>query len=396
MTFAFRRYEDSRLLGAIPLNPFCEQRYGAPWWTIHRGDYQKVLFEEALRRGASIKLDHRVIDVDLSKPTVTVQSSDKVETYEADLIIGADGLRSRIRTAFLGDTDPGLRPSSICAYRALVPLIAMNANEQRKPFMDPTNTNVDVWLGSGHFILAYPVRSGPEAQYNLVLVHPEKDEHTRHDLPPRFPRPASVPEVSAHYVDFCPEVKSILSQVVGEDESEYWIEQAALAPKDGILEWKLSDLDDLPTWSSADGTVIVIGDAAHAQRPYMSAGASTAVEDAVALAEFLKAEHLAQHGLKKLIDAFVSMRKPRTSKMQRLSAADSACWSLERGPAQARRDGLLVHLGDQDRQECARAMAQLKAEGIGEFNFGDADVMDWAWSYDVTEEAREVIKQLAW
>jgi len=261
--------------------------------------------------------------------------------------------------------------------------------------MDPTNANVNVWLGSSHLVLAYPVRLGSEAQYNLVLVHPEKDEHTKHDLPPRFPRPASIPEVSAHYVDFCPEVKSILSQVVGEDESQFWIEQTALAPKDGILEWKLSDLDELPAWTSDNGRVIVIGDAAHAQRPYMSAGASTAVEDAVALAEFLSADNLAQHGLKKLVDAFVAMRKPRTSRMQKMSAEDSACWSLGRGATQERRDELLMHLGEEDREACARAMARLKAEGVGEFNFGDADVMDWAWGYDVVADARTVIRQMA-
>lgn len=324
-----------------------------------------------------------------------MQSSDATQTYEADFVVGADGLRSRIRTALLGDADPGLRPSSICAYRALVPLTAMTAHEYRKPFMDPPNANVDVWLGSRHHVLAYPIRSGLEGQYNLVLVHPEKDEHTKHGLAPQFPRPASIPEVLGHYVDFCPEVKSMLSQVIGENESKYWIEQAALAPKDGILEWKLCDVDELPTWSSANGRVVVIGDAAHAQRPYMSAGASTAVEDGLALAEFLKAENLALHGLKRLVDAFVAMRKPRTSKMQRLSAADSACWSLELGAAQARRDHLLVNLGCEDRHNCAQAMAQLRAEGIGEFNFGDAEVMDWAWGFDVVEEAKDVIEKMA-
>ena len=354
-----------------------------------------MLFEEAVRRGASIKLNHRVIDVDLERPAVTVQNEGKTWTHKADLIIGADGLKSRVRGAILGNTDPGLRPSSLCAYRALVPRVSMDNHEDRKPFMDETSPNVDVWLGSEHHVLAYPVRSGLNAQYNLVLVHPETDNHTKHDLPPKFPRPASIPEVSAHYIDFCPEVKSILSQVIGEDGSEYWIEQAALDRKDGILEWKLSDLDELTTWTSINGRVVLIGDAAHAQRPYMSAGASTAVEDAVALAECLRVEHLANLSLKRLVDAFVDFRKQRTSKMQRLSAADSACWALESGPAQERRDALLIHLGDEDRQECARAMAQLKDEGIGEFNFGDADVMDWAWGYDVVEEAKEAVRKIA-
>lgn len=393
-TFAFRSYRDGCLLGAIPLNPFCQERYGSQWWTVHRADYQKILFDPVIQMGVKVKLNRRVVDVDPEVPYVTVVSGHHREQLTADLVIGADGLRSSIRAGILGDQDPGPRSSSICAYRALVPLEAMHADELRRPLMDVDNPNVDVWLGPEHMMLSYPLRQDDRAQYNLVLVHPEKDEHTKHDLPSRFPRPSSIPEVAAHYANFCQQVRSIVSVVTPEDENDFWIRQSGLNAKDGILEWKLADLDELPTWCSKSGKVVLLGDAAHAQRPYMSAGASCAVEDAVALATLLNSQMTQKHGLSKLVHAYMNMRKARVTEIRRMSAADSITWGLPDGDGQKKRDAFLACLGATDRQICADAMADMKAAGIGEFNFGDSQVMDWAWGYDVAEHAKQVLTEL--
>lgn len=392
-SFAFRSYKDGRLLGAIPLNPFCEDRYGSAWWTVHRADYQEILFDEVVRLGVQIRLNCRVVEVLKDAPALIAKNHGQHERFEADLIIGADGLRSRVRSKVLGENDSGPRPSSICAYRALVPLEAMQMDDLRRPLMNQEDQNVDVWLGPRHAMLSYPVRQDSKAQYNLVLVHPEKDEHTKHDLPPRFPRPSSVSEVAAHYTDFCEQVKSVVSVVIPEDENEFWVKQSGLSAKDGILEWKLADLDELPTWCTENGSVVLLGDAAHAQRPYMSAGASCAVEDSVALATLLSQKAINEHGLRKLVNAYVNLRKDRVTEMQRMSAADSMTWSLPDGNDQNRRDELLSQLQNEDRDSCSRAMAMLKSE-IGEFNFGDAKVMDWAWGYDVAEEAKRVLAGL--
>lgn len=393
-TFTLRKYQDGQVIGSIPLNPFCEEHYGAQWWTIHRADYQKILFKEAVNCGAEVKLDHRLVHVDVSTATVTVQVEDITKKHQADLVIGADGLRSQVRSTILDEEYANPRPSKICAYRALVPLEAMNADDLRKPLIQPENDKVEVWLGPERMVLSYPIRQGPSAQYNLVLVHPEKIDPANNGKPVRFPRPALVSEVSGHYSDFCPQVKSIVSVVTPEDKNDYFIKQAALDPKDGILQWKLADLSQLPTWSSENGRVVLVGDAAHAQRPFLSAGASTSLEDAVALGVFLDLKAVQRYDLRRLVQAFVGLRRGRASKMQAMSAADSSAWLMPDGKAQQRRDVLLKHLGDEDRQSCARAMAQLKAEGIGEFNFGDADFMDWAWGYDVLQDARQTLKSL--
>lgn len=312
----------------------------------------------------------------------------------ADLIIGADGIRSSVRNMILGNADPGLRPSTICAYRALIPRSAMIEDELRAPLLDPDNAHVDVWLGPSHFLLSYPIRQDIKAQYNLVLVHPENDDHTTHDLPPHFPRPSFISEVSAHYTNFCSQVRSIVSVIAPEDASDYYIAQSGLAEKDGILEWKLAELDALPTWTSPQKTCVLVGDAAHAQKPYLSAGASAAMEDAAALATFLDRRHIARHGLPKLLEVFVAMRKPRAERYQTLSAADAVSWSLPDGPAQRRRDELLQFMGDEDRQKCADAMAKMRAEAIGEFNFGDSVFMDWAWKYDVVADAEDILSKM--
>lgn len=171
--FVYRNAQDGRILGTVPTNPLCEQRSGYQWWSLHRADYQSVLFDAAVKRGVSIHLDHRVIGMDTTKSSVTIQHGDKVAKHHADLIVGADGLRSHIRRIILGDKDPGLRPSDICAYRALILAKDMFSDNERASLMDPNNPCVEVWLASQHFLLSCPVRHGQKAQYNMVLVHPE-------------------------------------------------------------------------------------------------------------------------------------------------------------------------------------------------------------------------------
>ncbi|PSK42406.1 Kynurenine 3-monooxygenase [Elsinoe australis] len=386
-TFSFRDYQDDRLLGAIPLNPFCDDRYGNPWWCIHRADYQRVLYEAAISRGTAIHLDHRVVDVDFSKPSVTVEHNGHTTTLSADLIVGADGLRSRIRSLLLGTSDPGPNPSSICAYRALIPSTSMKSSTLLSPLIDPSDINVDVHLGPSRFMLSYSIRQSSSTQYNIVLGHPFSEGPD--SPPPRFPRPASILEIRSHYTSFSPLVQDAMALLAPEDESSYFT--AGLEPKDGILEWRLSDLPELPTWSSDDGKVVLLGDAAHASLPYMSAGASMAMEDAAGLAGLLKPGNVKAIGLARLVKGFEGVRKERTTRMGRLSRGDAVSWGLE-GKAKERRDELLASTGNEE-EKWKEAMRTMKQEGVGEWNFGDLEVMDWAWGYDVMIDVRDWLER---
>src|SRR6202023_2507016 len=77
--------------------------------------------------------------------------------------------------------------------------------------------------------------------------------------------------------------------------------------------------EPLPTWSQ--GRIVLIGDACHPMTPYMAQGAATSIEDAAALARCLK--EVSVDGIEAAFKRFEAHRKPRTSKIQAISSANT-------------------------------------------------------------------------
>src|SRR5213593_1228175 len=101
-----RRWQDGRTLQQAPLNPRCEQLYGAPHLTVHRADLLSVIASGfAAER---VRLGHRLVGL-----------ADKGDRVTADVVIGADGINSTVRAALLGVEAP--RFAGCVAYRGLVP-----------------------------------------------------------------------------------------------------------------------------------------------------------------------------------------------------------------------------------------------------------------------------------
>jgi len=76
--------------------------------------------------------------------------------------------------------------------------------------------------------------------------------------------------------------------------------------------------DPLPTWSQ--GRIVLIGDACHPMTPYMAQGAATSIEDAAVLARCLRT---CGEGIEAAFKRFEAHRKPRTSKIQEISSANT-------------------------------------------------------------------------
>lgn len=272
---------------ALNVGNSCAIDYGDENWAINRKDYQDTLANAALRAGTKIifAVDIESIDVDtctvlfttrdvnskfdgLAHPDATPKSqktpSSIIQSIDADIIIGADGMRSMTRNAIpaIANIEP-IPLSSEMAYRCTVPKQHLENLSTILPDPNSSNNPSMTFSAPGRYILTWPLSAN--RAYDIVL-----GVQTPGDIPPgRWGTPVSIEEAQNHFHDFCPMVKEMLSHM------------------DSAVKWTLGELPPLLTCKSDNGRIVLIGDAWHAMIPHSGSGGSSAIEDAVCLTECL-------------------------------------------------------------------------------------------------------------
>jgi salicylate hydroxylase len=172
---------------------------------------------------------------------------------EGEVLLGADGLWSRVREQLLHDGPP--LPTGHLAYRATVP-------QAQLPQRLRTG-QVNVWLAPRLHAVAYPVSAGEALNVVVIVDGP---------MPPGDPQSwdhaASVDGLRQHLRHHAGALRDLV---------------------DAVPQWRLWPLHDRePMQGPAEhgrGMVALLGDAAHPMRPYMAQGAGMAIEDAHALGQ---------------------------------------------------------------------------------------------------------------
>jgi salicylate hydroxylase len=236
----------------VPLGSYAEQRYGAPYWMVHRGDLQKVLLEAAhANPDVTVKLGAKLQDYAVHAKGVTAQIGIGPATNEERCVglIGADGLWSTVRTK-LGYTDaPHFRKRT--AWRALVP-----ASEVSEEVCAPS---INLWLGRHAHLVHYPIRNG--SAINVVAI--TRDLASR----PGWDNAGSRDEILGMFRKWAVPARNLVAA------AESW------------TTWTLYDRPRLRHWGY--GPVTMVGDAAHPMLPFLAQGAAMAIEDAAVLSECL-------------------------------------------------------------------------------------------------------------
>jgi len=238
----------------IPLGSEAERRYGAPYWTIHRGDLQSALAAAAQTTlDIEIKLATRVEDFAAHVNGITVQArrGQRVMDERGVALIGADGVWSTLSAQLQGRRPPRFRHRT--AWRTLVPASAV-PEEFREPL-------VHLWLGPDAHLVHYPVKAG--RLINIVgIVHDEWKEIG-------WSAAGNRAEILRHFARWA------------------WAEQARalIAIPDQWLKWALYDRK--APFRGGVGPMTLIGDAAHPMLPFLAQGAGMAIEDAAVLADML-------------------------------------------------------------------------------------------------------------
>jgi salicylate hydroxylase len=272
-----------REITRIPLGQTAERRYGAPFWTIHRGDLQAALADAAHHAlDITVKPGIRLDDFAAHVNGVTVQAyrGRQVVDERGAALIGADGIWSKVGERLQVQRKPSFAHRT--AWRALVPAESVPLHFR--------SDVVNLWLGLDAHLVLYPVKGG--SLINIVgIVHDEWNETGWQAAGDRA-------EILRHFARFS------------------WAEnvRALIDIPDRWLKWAL--YDRAAPFAGGAGPVTLIGDAAHPMLPFLAQGAGMAIEDAAVLADCMKATFGApEAGLR----AYEAMRQARTERAQQTS-----------------------------------------------------------------------------
>ncbi|KAL4789647.1 hypothetical protein BDV19DRAFT_382946 [Aspergillus venezuelensis] len=264
---AFEVYNlDGEMQIRIPL--LTKDKYGAERMMYHRADLHETLKEWATSpafpgRSAVLRTSSRVVSCDCESGTIKLASG---EVLQADLIVGADGIKSMIRKFVLG-TDVMARPTGLSAYRMMIPVSELEREADFVKIIDPRKGCTTMVVGRDRRLIMGPARGG--SIYGVVALVP--DENMNEDSAnTSWTTQGDHDKMMESFADF-----------------PTWAQKPLQLAKDTKLGlWQLRDLEPLKTWYS--GRAILIGDAAHAMLPTQGQGASQAIEDAEALGAFFE------------------------------------------------------------------------------------------------------------
>ena len=163
----------------VSTGPSLRARFGHPYTIIHRIDLHNVLLD-ACRHDPLVALEADAMVAGFSDDgdRVTATTEDG-RSFEGAALIGADGIRSRIRAKLFADGDP--LPNGYMAFRTIVPMSNVTADVQRDM--------VALWGGPGFHIVHYPLRHG--TLFNIAAVFHRSGSSERGDTAAAVPSPAT-------------------------------------------------------------------------------------------------------------------------------------------------------------------------------------------------------------
>lgn len=250
-------------------------------YLIHRGDFIEELLG-ALPEGM-VRLGHKLESIRDRGATSVLTFANGV-TAEADLVIGADGIKSVVRRQLFSDKGPVF--SGEHAYRAVISL------DDAEGMIN--DDNLRMYIGRGTKVYLLPLRHRNQLSFDITALNPDS---------------TWAPEVT---------VEDMVATVQGFDERI--VNMTRGLDLDTVSIRAVYDIDPVDNWHT--DSVALLGDAAHSMLHHQGQGANSAIEDAGALADALAQAD----SVKEALATYQAARKPVTDELQRISRQG---WSEE-------------------------------------------------------------------
>lgn len=303
-----------------------EQRYGYPYHTIYRADLHRILAEAVLASDPqAIVLGARLETVEQDAGRVAARMADG-STHRADLLIGADGVHSRVRSSLFGADRPAF--SGAVAWRGVIP-----ADRLPPHLREPYAIN---WVGPGAHVIHYPLRRGELVNFVGIL---ERDDWQVESWTER----GTVAECLNDFKDWHADVRTLIQAL------------------DEPFKWALMLREPLPRWTS--GRVTLLGDACHPTLPMLASGAAMAIEDGYMLARALDEVADPPQALLR----YEAARIDRTSRVVRGSAENARRFH---NPALAHAEGAADYVS----REWSEARVRERYEWLFTYNVDEAGI----------------------
>jgi len=134
-----RRWEDGKVIGSTRLRPGFSERYGAPYYVVHRAGLQISMFKRAVELGVDVRLGSGVKTYDEEGAKVVLENR---EVHEADLVVAADGIHSKARKVVLDGEDQLPEMPGFAAYRAMVDVELMRGDPDVEWLLESPGQNL--------------------------------------------------------------------------------------------------------------------------------------------------------------------------------------------------------------------------------------------------------------
>ena len=272
-------WDEGRLRFREPLKAVAREKYGAPYMTAHRADLHNLL-----RRAAGdtpLRLGANCIGAETANGAAAARFADGTTT-EADVVVGADGIRSAIRAQHFGADRP--RFTEMMAWRCIVPMDCVPTRVGPGGSVTLERGEYFGWIGPNGHVICYPIGVKGD-KLNIFGGHV-----TEQWVEESWSVPSSREELIAAKAGWNEALLDMFRHV------------------EQVFKWGIYDRDPQPQWSA--GRVTLLGDAAHPTMPTLAQGANMAIEDGYVLAR-----NLVRHGddVETALEVYVAERQPRTT-----------------------------------------------------------------------------------
>ena len=306
----YRSWKDGRRIAAhsVRQESLYRDRFDAPYFGIHRADLQRILSKAV--GSDELRLGHRLVNLEAQGDAISLEFANG-HVAQADLVVGADGVRSVVRRWVTGTE--GTVYSGTSAFRGIVPA-------SRLPSL-PDPQAIQFWMGPDAHLLHYAIGgAGQDVNYLAVVegpaIWPQADSSTA-ELQPN--------EALDAFRGWHPAV----TEMIGATPH--------------TLRWGLFVVPHLLRWHR--GRAVLLGDSAHAMVPHQGQGANTTIEDAITLAELLQGSEA--RDLDGMMHRYQALRRARTRKIQRSSWMTNGLLHLPDGPDLIQRDETMSRFPEQ-------------------------------------------------